>query len=59
MYIKKKKYENKMFNSDEMDKFLEKLNLPKLTQEKKRGKLNRSIAIKLNFRGKKYLEQKN
>lgn len=42
-----------MFNSDEMDKFLEKLNLPKLTQEKKRGKLNRSIAIKLNLRGKK------
>jgi len=52
VYIKKR-YENKMFNSAEMDKFLEKLNLPKLIQEKKRGKLNRSIVIKLNLRGKK------
>ena len=42
-----------MFNSDEMDKFLEKLNLPNLTQEKKRGKLNISIAIKFNLRGEK------
>ena len=42
-----------MFNSAEMDKFLEKLTLPKLIQEKKRGKLNRSIVIKLNLRGKK------
>lgn len=31
-----KKHENKMSNSAEMDKFLEKLNLPKLTQEEKK-----------------------
>ena len=46
-----------MFNSDEMDKFLEKLNLPNLTQEKKRGKLNISIAIKFEG-GKNNFNQK-
>ena len=40
-------YVHKFYNTDEMDQFFERHNLPKLTQEKT-DNMNRSIFIKEN-----------
>ena len=42
-------YANKMDNLEEMDKFLEKHNLPRLNQEEIKIKTDQSQALKLNL----------